>query len=208
MQSLLFVSKNGNDACVCHEGLRDPMNSVTTIDVVRRWVEDVVVGLNLCPFAGRELVKDRVRFVVTEATTEVQLLEALEAELIVLSDDATVETTLLVHPEVLQDFFDYNQFLDTADRLLEQMELEGVYQVASFHPDYQFADTAADDAENYTNRSPYPLLHILREASLEKSIDAYPDVEQIPARNIERMNSLGREQLELLMQRCIEGGKN
>lgn len=184
------------------------METVTKSAVVRRWVEDLVVGLNLCPFAGRELVNNRIRFVESAATTEEQLLGTLEAELALLNNDAAIETTLLIHPDVLQDFFDYNQFLDTADRLLEQMELEGVYQVASFHPDYQFADTAADDAENYTNRSPYPLLHILREASLEKSIDAYPDVEQIPARNIERMNSLGREQLELLMQRCIEGGKN
>ncbi|MEQ8205045.1 MAG: DUF1415 domain-containing protein [Woeseia sp.] len=183
------------------------MEAHTKADVVRRWVEKLVVGLNLCPFAGRELTQDRVRFVVSEATTEVQLLEALEAELLVLNDDDSVETTLLIHSEVLQDFFDYNQFLDTADRLLVEMELEGVYQIASFHPAYQFADTAADDAENYTNRSPYPLLHILREASLEKSIDAYPDVEEIPARNIERMNSLGREKLELLMRGCIEGGE-
>ncbi|ANO50693.1 DUF1415 domain-containing protein [Woeseia oceani] len=184
------------------------METVTKSAVVRRWVEDLVVGLNLCPFAGRELVNNRIRFVESAATTEEQLLGTLEAELALLNNDAAIETTLLIHPDVLQDFFDYNQFLDTADRLLEQMELEGVYQVASFHPDYQFADTAADDAENYTNRSPYPLLHILREASLEKSIDAYPDVEQIPARNIERMNSLGREHLELLMRRCIDGGKN
>jgi len=139
------------------------MESEAIAFVMRRWVEDLVVGLNLCPFAGRELVRNRVRFVVTEATTEEQLLAALETELALLNNDPAVETTLLIHPDVLQDFFDYNQFLDTADQLLVHTELEGVYQVASFHPDYQFAGTAAYDAENFTNRSPYPMLHILRE---------------------------------------------
>jgi len=172
------------------------------VGAVRRWVEDLVVELNLCPFAGRELVRNRIRFVATESTTEEQLLGALETELALLKDDSTVETTLLIHPDVLQDFFDYNQFLDMADRLLMQMELEGVFQVASFHPDYQFAGTAEDDVENYTNRSPYPLLHILREASLERSIAAYPGVEEIPAQNIEKMNSLGREKLQALIRGC------
>ena len=180
------------------------MESESITYVVRRWVEELVVGLNLCPFAGRELVRNRVRFVVTDATTEEQLLAALETELALLNDDAAVETTLLIHPSVLQDFFDYNQFLDTAERLLVQTDLEGVYQIASFHPDYQFAGTAAGDAENFTNRSPYPLLHILREASLARSIAAYPDVEQIPARNIEQMRSLGREKLQSLIQGCSE----
>ena len=180
------------------------MESEAIADAVRRWVEDLVVGLNLCPFAGRELVRNRVRFVVTEATTEEQLLAALETELALLNDDAAVETTLLIHPDVLQDFLDYNQFLDTAERLLVQTELEGVYQLASFHPDYQFAGTAADDAENYTNRSPYPLLHILRETSLARSIAAYPDVAQIPLRNIEQMKSLGRAKLQALIQGCSD----
>jgi hypothetical protein len=171
-----------------------------TVRAVRRWVEGFIVELNLCPFAGRELVSNRIRFVVTDSTTEEQLLAALATEFTLLNDDAAVETTLLIHPDVLQDFFDYNQFLDSADQLLVQMGLEGVCQVASFHPDYQFSGTAADDAENYTNRSPYPLLHILREASLERSIAAYPDVDKIPDRNIELMRSLGREKLQALMQ--------
>ena len=184
------------------------MESEAIAFVMRRWVEDLVVGLNLCPFAGRELVRNRVRFVVTEATTEEQLLAALETELALLNDDPAVETTLLIHPDVLQDFFDYNQFLDTADQLLVHTELEGVYQVASFHPDYQFAGTAAYDAENFTNRSPYPMLHILREASLARSIAAYPDVEQIPVRNIEQMKNLGCEKLQSLVQGCFDAGKN
>jgi hypothetical protein len=184
------------------------MESEAIAYVVRRWVEDLVVGLNLCPFAGRELVRNRVRFAVTEAATEEQLLAALGTELSLLNDNAAVETTLLIHPDVLQDFIDYNQFLDTAERLLVQAELEGVYQIASFHPDYQFAGTAVGDAENFTNRSPYPMLHILREASLALSIAAYPDVEQIPVRNIEQMKSLGREKLQSLIQDCFDGSKN
>jgi hypothetical protein len=188
-------------------GLRKLVEYDETVRAVRRWVEGFIVELNLCPFAGREMVRNRIRFVVTESTTEEQLLAALATEFALLNDDAAVETTLLIHPDVLQDFFDYNQFLDSADQLLVQMGLEGVYQVASFHPDYQFSGTAADDAENYTNRSPYPLLHILREASLERSIAAYPDVEQIPVRNIELMRRLGREKLQALIQGCSDGSK-
>jgi len=178
----------------------------TIIGAVRRWLESLIIELNLCPFAGREMIKNRIRFVVTDSATEEQLLAALEAELTLLNDDAAVETTLLIHPNVLQDFFDYNQFLELADELLVLMELDGVYQVASFHPDYQFAGTAADDVENYTNRSPYPLLHILREESLARTIAAYPDVEEIPVRNIEQMKKLGREKLQALMQGWSDGG--
>jgi hypothetical protein len=184
------------------------MESEAIASVVRRWVEELVVGLNLCPFAGQELNRNRVRFVVTEAATEEQLLAGLATELALLSDDASVETTLLIHPDVLQDFFDYNQFLDTAERLLVHLEMEGVYQVASFHPDYQFAGTAVDDAENFTNRSPYPLLHILREESLALRIAAYPDVDKIPVRNVEKMKSLGREKLQSILQGCSDGSKH
>jgi hypothetical protein len=116
-----------------------------------------------------------------------------------------VETTLLIHPKVLQDFYDYNQFLNYADDLLVEMGLEGVYQVASFHPDYQFSDTASDAAENYTNRSPYPLLHLLREASLERAIADTPDAAEIPARNINLMNSIGQDKLKALIQGCLKG---
>lgn len=172
-----------------------------TESTVRRWLQSVVIELDLCPFAKRELNNDRVRFAETDATTEVQLLQALEAELERLVGDASIETTLLVHPHVLADFADYNQFLETADGLLLQMELDGVFQIASFHPDYQFADTHPDDAENYTNRSPYPLLHILREESLARAIEQTSDVDQIPIRNIRKMNELGAEELKLLFRR-------
>ena len=171
------------------------------IRVVRQWVEDVVVELNLCPFAKRELTADRVRFVVTDAVSEDELLEALAFELEFLGSTPSIETTLVIHPHVLGDFSLYNQFLDNADRLLVALKLEGVFQVASFHPDYQFADTKADDAENYTNRSPYPVLHLLREESLERVIASTPDIDQIPKRNIETMNRLGTESLRSMLRR-------
>jgi hypothetical protein len=170
---------------------------------VRRWVESIVVDLNLCPFAKHELVNDRVRFTVTDASTETALLTALESELVLLTRDLAVETTLLIHPDVLNSFSDYNQFLDLADGLLAQMELEGVLQIASFHPDYQFADTEVDDSENYTNRSPYPVLHILREDSLERAVASMPDIDQVPVRNIETMNHIGAERLRVMMSACL-----
>ena len=174
------------------------------VESVQQWVESLVVDMNLCPFAKRELVNNRVRFTVTQAITEEQLLEALQAELKLLENDSSIETTLLIHSKVLQDFHDYNQFLNYADGLLVQMGLEGVYQIASFHPDYQFAGTAPEDAENYISRSPYPVLHILREESLERVIDEFPDIEQIPVRNVELMNSLGKKKLQTLMQACFD----
>lgn len=171
---------------------------------VRRWVETHVVGLNLCPFAKRELIKNRIRFSVTEASTEEELLVDLHAELELLDSDETVETTLLIHPQVLQDFYDYNQFLGHADRLLGQMGLNGVFQIASFHPDYQFGGTEPGDVENYTNRSPYPILHLIREESLEKAIANFPDTDKIPERNIALLKSLGRDKMQALFLACFQ----
>jgi hypothetical protein len=177
------------------------------VGAVRRWVETVVVNLNLCPFAKRELVGNRIRFAVTEARSEEQLLAALQTELELLSSEPSIETTLLIHPEVLRDFYSYNQFLSLAEGLLAQLKMEGIYQIASFHPDYQFAGTELADAENYTNRSPYPMLHLIREESLERAIAVYPDVDQIPLRNTELMNTLGKNKLQKLLQTCFDGSK-
>ena len=183
--------------------MTDQDDDEAIIATVRRWVETVVVELNLCPFAGRELRRETIRFAVTPATSEAELLASLKSELERLDTHPTTETTLLIHPGVLQDFEDYNQFLQAADDLLVAMNVDGVYQVASFHPQYQFADTAPDDVENYTNRSPYPMLHLLREQSLERSIESYPDTEQIPLRNIALMRRLGIAHLERLLQDCF-----
>ena len=179
------------------------MDNKTIENQVRSWVDSFVIGLNLCPFAKREILQERVRFVVLEAEFEEQLLVSLEAELERLNDQSDIETTLLIHPYVLKDFYGFNQFLDMADELLVEMELEGVYQIASFHPGYQFGGTDLNDAENYTNRSPYPILHILREASLAKAIDYYPDIDRIPERNIELMNEMGESKLKSLLQSLL-----
>ena len=165
------------------------------IAATRNWLEKAVIGLNLCPFARAVYAGDRIRYVVSDATTPEALLEALAAELEVLAetDENRTETTLLIHPQVLGDFLDYNDFLELADALVEDMELDGVLQVASFHPQYQFAETEADDIENCSNRSPYPTLHLLRESSVERAVAAYPDTEQIYRDNIRTLRQLGRE---------------
>jgi len=162
---------------------------------VRRWLERAVIGLNLCPFAKAVYAKGQVRIVVSDAATPRDLLEQLGEELALLRDTpaADIDTTLLVHPLVLGDFLAYNAFLDDADALVEALDLEGVLQVASFHPDYQFADSAPDDVENLTNRAPYPILHLLREASVERAVDAYPEPDAIIARNIATVRALGFE---------------
>lgn len=159
---------------------------------INQWLDDVVIGLDLCPFAARPRDEKRLRIAVSHATTEEALLDDLQAELERLADTPAeqLETTLLAIPDMLEDFADYNDFLDAVDLWLEQFGWEGELQVASFHPDYQFADTEPDDAGNLTNRSPWPLLHIIREESLEKAIEHYPDVEGIPERNIRRMEAL------------------
>jgi hypothetical protein len=178
------------------------VNAEQVVDTTRRWLEDVVIDLNLCPFAKRELVRERVRFSVTGATSEDDLIAALHGELQFLLDHPEVETTLLIHPGVLQDFGPYNVFLAVADELLAYLELDGVVQIASFHPAYQFEGTEPDAAENYTNRSPWPMLHLLREASLDTAIERYPDVDGIPERNIDLTNRLGAGHMRALLLAC------
>lgn len=159
------------------------------------WVERAVIGLNLCPFAKAVQVKGQVRYVVSPATTVEALLEQLMNELQLLSDTdpEVTDTTLLIHPFVLNDFLDYNEFLDIADAAIEDMQLDGELQIASFHPDYQFADTDYNDIGNFTNRSPYPILQLLREDSIDRAVDAFPEAEAIFEKNIETMEKLGHD---------------
>ena len=178
-------------------------NEVAIINTVQRWVETFVVELNVCPFAKREVVKNRVRYCVSQADTPELLTVDLEHELNRLKENDAIETSLLIHPSVLQDFYDYNDYLHTANTLVSNMGLDGVFQVASFHPNFQFAGTEAADAENYTNRSPYPILHLLREKSLTVAIDAYPDADDIPKNNIKLMNELGGEYLQNILKQCF-----
>ena len=162
---------------------------------IRRWLERAVIGLNLCPFAQAVYVRDQVRIKVSDADNIDDLREELGEEMLLLRDTPAVEidTTLIVLPSVLGDFFDYNDFLDDADALLAALELEGVLQVASFHPEYQFAGTEFDDAGNNTNRAPYPVLHLLREESLDRAVAAYPEPDTIIERNIKTMDALGND---------------
>lgn len=169
--------------------------------VTRRWIERAVIGLNLCPFAKAVYARQQVRIVLSDASTPGALLEQLGEELLHLRDTPadTTDTTLLVHPQVLQDFLDYNDFLDRADALVGSLGLEGVLQVASFHPDYRFADSDPDDIANCTNRSPYPTLHLLREDSIDRAVAAYPDPDVIVQRNIATLRELGADGWQRLM---------
>ncbi len=163
------------------------------IDATKRWLERAVVGLNLCPFAKAPYAKGRVRIRVSHAQDEETLLLDLCEELqrLAVGEENEIETTLLVHPQVLNDFLDFNDFLDVADHALEQMNLAGELQVASFHPDYRFADAAPDDIANHTNRSPYPTLHLLRESSIDRAVESGFDTDSIYGNNIARLRELG-----------------
>ena len=166
------------------------------------WVEKAVIGLNLCPFAKAVHVKQQIRYVVCDADTPEALLEKLmeELEYLAEADPEKVDTTMIIHPNVLADFEDYNEFLDVADAALEDVDLDGILQVASFHPDYQFADTHKNDIENYTNRSPYPSLHLLREESVERAVEAFPEAADIFEKNMDTLRTLGHDGWDKLMQ--------
>jgi len=173
------------------------------IDETRHWMLQAVIGLNLCPFAKAVHVKNQIRYVVSEATTPEELAHDLIEELQFLNqaDPQEVDTTLLIHPQTLNYFLDYNDFLDVADAAVVELDLEGILQVASFHPQFQFEDTEPDDIENYTNRSPYPTLHLLREDSIEKAVEAFPEASDIFEANIETLEKLGHDGWQQLMKR-------
>lgn len=176
------------------------MSDADVIAHVERWLDEIVIGLELCPFARKERQSQRIRFAVTQVLDEEELLAALLSELEWLNTHSEVETTLLIHPNALQSFAPYNQFLNTVDALLGASGFAGTFQVASFHPGYQFADTEPCDAENYTNRSPYPLLHILRETSVERAVRQHPDIDAIPTTNISTLRALGTAHLQAMLQ--------
>ena len=163
------------------------------LQAIRHWLTRAVIGLNLCPFAKSVHVKNQIRYAISDASSLEQVLTDLEAELLALAqaDPAQIDTTLLVLPHALADFLDFNDCLYFADRLLKELRLEGTLQIASFHPHYQFEGAAPDDIENYTNRAPYPILHLLREASIERAVDAFPDAADIYGRNQQTLRRLG-----------------
>lgn len=168
-----------------------------------KWLSDVVIGLNLCPFAKAVQKNGQIRYVVSAAETLPALRADLQRELLALqaASAAQVDTTLLLHPRVLTDFFAYNDFLAEADDLLLELGLEGELQLASFHPEYCFADSSSDDPANYTNRSPYPMLHLLREASVTRAVDAFPDTSKIYERNVQTLRQMSQAALRRLLSR-------
>ncbi|EJM7853330.1 DUF1415 family protein [Vibrio parahaemolyticus] len=174
------------------------INAIT--QQVDQWLNDVVIGLNLCPFAAKPQRNKQIKIFVSEATQEETLLEDILLQLIELSttEPEKLETTLVVVPNMLQDFWDYNFCIDWVEGLIKQRDWEGIFQVATFHPDYCFGGAAPEDDENLTNRSPYPIFHLIREESMEKVLKHYPDPESIPDTNIARVSALSEEERKKL----------
>ncbi|MFK5985511.1 MAG: DUF1415 domain-containing protein [Pseudomonadota bacterium] len=173
------------------------------INQTKKWLDEVIIAHNICPFAKKERDSDKIRFFVDQSIEVEQALENLIIECQHLDNDAQIETTLFIISRLCQDFNDYLYFLDLAKQLLHSMDYEGIYQLASFHPDYCFADSPADDAANYTNRSPYPMLHIIREQSLENALLSYSNPELIPERNISYCRKLGVKKMQQMLNDCI-----
>jgi hypothetical protein len=184
--------KSGDTAC---PSWCAPLNDQVVVEHTRRWISSIVIELGLCPFAQRAFDAGRIRYAVSHSRDKNTLSNDLASELhhLLVSPSTQIETTLLIHPHVLGNFLDYNDFLGVVDQLLEELRLCGIIQVASFHPQYQFAGTEPNAAENYTNRSPYPMLHLLRETSVSQV--ASDEVLKIPRRNIETMRNLGQEHI-------------
>ena len=174
------------------------INAIT--EQVDQWLNDVVIGLNLCPFAAKPQRNKQIKIFVSEASQEEALLEDILLQLIELSntEPEKLETTLVVVPNMLQDFWDYNFFIDWVEDLIKQQDWEGIFQVATFHPDYCFGGAEPEDDENLTNRSPYPVFHLIREESMEKVLKHYPDPESIPDTNIARVSALSEEERKKL----------
>ena len=169
------------------------MDDASVVSLTVQWLERAVIGLNLCPFAKSVHVKDQIHYAVTTATTHAELLAVLESELNGLQAhvDIARDTALLIAPSAFPDFLDFNSFLPECDRLLRRLKLSGVFQIASFHPQFQFADTAPDDITNYTNRAPFPILHLLREASIDRAVEAFEEPNAIYEKNMQTLQDLG-----------------
>lgn len=181
------------------------MNSAEQIiDQTKKWINDVVVGCNFCPFAAKPLKQQRVHYQVEAGTSLKSCMDALVDEMKRLDDDATIETTFLIFPESFKQFDEYLNMYSLAEKKLVQHGYEGVYQLASFHPLYLFANSSQDDAANYTNRSVYPMLHLLREESITKALEYYPQAESIPARNINFAREKGVAYMKMLRDACLK----
>ena len=169
------------------------MSDEEVLKQTRHWLEKAVIGLNLCPFAKAVYAKNQVRLVVSHARHADDFLEELDSELdlLVATPAEQLETTLLIHPTLFEDFLDFNDFLEVAEGVVDEHGLEGIIQLASFHPQFQFDGTEPDDISNYTNRAPFAILHLLRETSVEKAVEAFPEAEAIFEQNIATLEKLG-----------------
>jgi hypothetical protein len=163
------------------------------------WVDTIIIGEHFCPFARKERENDRIRAISTDATDNALILQTLLDEMQLLENNSDIETTLLIIAQGSKDFFDYLDLVDLAERLLKQQQYEGVFQIATFHPDYMFADAPADATSHYTNRSPFPILHIIREESLEAALENFPNPEKIPLRNVRHAEQLGKAFFQKLL---------
>ncbi|WP_028388825.1 DUF1415 domain-containing protein [Legionella fairfieldensis] len=172
------------------------------IQHTQNWIRSFIIPLTICPFAKREIERGTLRIEVSSTKQIHVALEELITEMGVLDETPAIETTLLIFPFLFKDFFHYLDFVDLAEALLIKQGYEGIYQLATFHPDYCFADVEFDDASNYTNRSPYPMLHLLPETSVEKAIAYYGDTESIPENNIRTLRKLGLEQIKKIIMAC------
>ncbi|MBA2656300.1 MAG: DUF1415 domain-containing protein [Tatlockia sp.] len=179
------------------------LDSPYIIQHTKNWLQSFIIDLSICPFAKHEVEKNSLRMQVSGTSKVKEALEELMLEVRLLDSQCKIETTLLILPKVTKDFFDYLDFLDLAERLMQDCGYEGIYQLASFHPDYCFDGLNFDDPANYTNRSPYPMLHILREETVEKAISFYGDTEKIPEANIELMQNLGIEKIKKILAGCL-----
>ncbi|MBV1914438.1 MAG: DUF1415 domain-containing protein [Pseudomonadales bacterium] len=177
--------------------------SKNAISATQAWVQSVVVGLNFCPFAAKEVASQRIRYQTSEVQSLQSTLETVAAELEELDQHSEIETTLLIFTKAFAEFYPFLDLLDLANQLIGDQGYEGIYQLASFHPNYCFADVQRDDPSNYTNRSPFPMLHIIREESLERALDKTANPEKIPERNIQLARQLGTKKLQQLLNKCI-----
>ncbi|CAN5508607.1 DUF1415 domain-containing protein [soil metagenome] len=173
------------------------------ITQTKKWITEVVIGCNFCPFAAREVKRNAVNYIVEVSTDIATCLHTFINECIHMDEDAATETSLIIYPNAFENFEDYLDLVSLAETLLERQEYEGVYQVASFHPKYCFEDANENDAANYTNRSVYPMLHILREESIEAALDHYAEPEEIPERNMKFAREKGVAYMKLLRDTCL-----
>ena len=184
--------------------IKPAISQQSIIQQTKNWVEEVVIGLNLCPFASQPFQKKSIEYTVCNGDSIEQHLQQLADCFNRLNDTSDIETSLLIYPDTYQSFDSYLDFLDYSNGLLEDLNYIGIYQIASFHPHYRFEGSTEDDASNFSNRSPYPMLHLIREADLEKAIASYPDIEQVPENNIKKLREIGYEEMQKTLKKLVE----